>query len=145
MSDELPPHAKADAAACPGLRWGLFAFGWLNVALGTVGLFLPLMPTTVFLLIALWSFSKCSLRFHRWLYEHPLLGRTLRDWHRHRVIPLKAKIPALAMLGASLIYVVFFVEGHWSLPVLAAALLTGVAAFIVTRPSRAPSGEAAAL
>ena len=57
------------ASRC-GLRYLLIGFGWFNVALGAIGVVVPGMPTTVFLLIALWAFSKSSERFRTWLYEH---------------------------------------------------------------------------
>ncbi len=122
---------------CKPVRYGLIAIGWLNVALGVIGLFLPVMPTTIFLLIALWAFSKSSVRFHRWLYNHPTLGVAIRDWHAHRVIPVKAKILAIAVMSASLAYVTLFVAQGWLLPLALAAGLGAVAAFILTRPSRA--------
>jgi uncharacterized membrane protein YbaN (DUF454 family) len=106
-----------------------------------LGMFLPVMPTTVFLLIALWAFSRSSRRFHHWLYTHPTLGRTLRDWHSHRVIPLGVKILAVSMMTVSLSYVTL-AEG-WALPLLLGAVLGGVSAFILSRPSRPLSLEAA--
>ncbi len=127
------------STVCQPVRYGLIAFGWLNVALGVIGLFLPVMPTTIFLLIALWAFSKSSTRFHSWLYTHPTLGVTIRDWHAHRVIPVKAKILAIAVMSASLAYVTLFVAQGWLLPLALAAGLGAVATFILTRPSRAAS------
>ena len=100
----------------PALRPFLIAFGWLNVGLGVIGALLPVMPTTVFLLLALRAFSKSSRRFHRWLYTHPTLGRTLRDWHEHRVIPTPAKVLALTMMAASLTYVSVDLAQSWTLP-----------------------------
>ncbi len=126
---------------CLPVRVGLIAFGALNVALGALGLVLPVMPTTVFLLIALWAFSKSSVRFHRWLYEHPILGRTIRDWHAHRVIAMRAKVLAVATMTASLVYVTLFVAESWPLPLAIAAVLAAVGAYIVTRPSRQPDGQ----
>ncbi len=134
-----PGAAHDDPAVCRPVRYGLLAFGWLNVGLGALGLVLPVMPTTVFLLIALWAFSKCSLRFYRWLYAHPLLGRTVRDWHEHRAIPARAKVLALATMTASLAYVTLFVAEGWALPLALATVLCAVAGFIVSRPSRAVS------
>lgn len=119
----------------PALRPLLLAFGWLNVGLGVIGAVLPVMPTTVFLLLALWAFSRSSRRFHRWLYSHPTLGRTLRDWHEHRVIPTRAKVLALTTMAASLTYVTLTVAQSWTLPAALACVLGAIALFIVTRPS----------
>ncbi len=124
---------------CRPVRYGLIAFGWLNVALGVIGLFLPVMPTTIFLLIALWAFSKSSTRYHSWLFNHPTLGVTIRDWHAHRMIPVKAKILAILVMSASLTYVTLFVAQGWLLPLGLATGLGAVATFILTRPSRATS------
>lgn len=129
--------AATPPTVCAPIRHALLALGWTCVGLGVAGMFLPVMPTTVFLLIAAWAFSKCSLRFHRWLYEHPRLGRPVRDWHEHRVIPPRAKALAVSMMTASLLFVTLFVAEDWVLPVCLAAILGAVAAFILTRPSRA--------
>ncbi len=139
----MDPKEKQDEPRtdppCRAVRWGLIAFGGLNVGLGVVGMLLPVMPTTVFLLIALWAFSKSSLRFHRWLYEHPTLGRTLRAWHAHGVIPPGAKALAVASMAASLSYVTLFVAEGWSLPIALALIFSSVIGFILSRPSAAPA------
>lgn len=124
--------------ACTSVRYGLVAFGWLNVGLGVAGLLLPVVPTTIFLILALWAFSKSWVRFHDWLYSHPRLGRSLRAWHRERIIPLPAKCLALGMMGASLLYVTLFVAEGWALPLGLGLGLGAVAAYIVTRPHRRP-------
>lgn len=80
----------------------LLAFGFLNVGLGMIGAILPIMPTTVFLLIALWAFSKSSPRFHAWLFHHPRFGPTLQAWQRERAIPTPAKVLALTMMAVSI-------------------------------------------
>jgi uncharacterized membrane protein YbaN (DUF454 family) len=140
MTDETQDANTApDGLACPGVRQGLMVFGWVNVGLGVAGLFLPVMPTTVFLLIAAWAFSRSSVRFHRWLYNHPRLGRSIRAWHQHRVIPLRAKVLAVAMMATSVAILALFVAEHWALPVGVGALLAVIAAYIVTRPSVAPA------
>ena len=118
------------------LRYALLAFGWLMVALGAVGILLPGFPGTVFLLIALWAFSKSSERFHSWLYDHKLLGPPIRNWHQHRVIPASAKIAAVATMAASFAWVAVWVAESWMLPAALAACLIPVAGFILTRPIR---------
>ena len=136
-----PQHASIEVPesrilSCPGVRHGLFAFGGLNVIAGVAVLFLPVQPSTVFFLIALWAFSKSSARFHTWLYTHPRLGRPLRDWHAHRVIPLRAKVLAVTMMGASLLFVTTYVAEDWVLPAGLGAGLAAIAAYILTRPHR---------
>ena len=133
----LSPDEK-DIVVCAPARTGLLLLGWFNIGLGVLGTVLPVMPTTVFLLIALWAFSKSSLRFHRWLYEHPSLGRTIREWHEHRVIPVRAKMMAVGMMTSSLIYVTLYVADGWALPLVLAMALGAVAIFILSRSSRVP-------
>jgi hypothetical protein len=116
------------------------AFGWLNVALGVIGLMVPVMPTTIFLIIALWAFSRCSVRFHQWLYTHPALGRGLREWHANGVIPTRAKCLAVGMMGLSLVYVTAFIADGWPLPLAVAAVLAAVSGFILSRPGRVANG-----
>ena len=124
-----------DRLVCPPARYLLMALGWFNVGLGVIGIFLPLMPTTVFLLIALWLFSKSSVRFQRWLYDHPKLGTTLRAWHAHGAIPNSAKLAALVMMSASWLIVTFVVADGWLLPAGLALLLAPIGAFIASRPA----------
>ncbi len=117
------------------LRWLFFAFGWLNIGLGTIGIFVPGLPTTVFLIAAFWAFSKSSDRFHKWLWNHPRFGEPLRNWHEHRVIPVKAKVMAVFMMSTSFAYLTFFVAESWVLPMVMAALMGPPALYVVTRNS----------
>lgn len=117
-------------------RVSFLALGWLCVMLGAIGVVLPVMPTTIFLLIALWAFAKSSPRLHSWLLENPYYGPYIRDWQAHRIIPLRAKCTALAMMGASL--GILFWGTATPLPVTAsvAMVLFPVSIFIVTQKSR---------
>ncbi len=135
--DTTEPISVGVATLAPvPLRYVLIAFGWANVGIGIVGIFVPGLPTTIFLLVALWAFSRSSHRFNSWLYNHPRLGPLLRDWHAERVIPVRAKCLALGLMAISLGVAIVLVDG-WGLPVALAAILGAVATFIVTRPSRA--------
>jgi uncharacterized membrane protein YbaN (DUF454 family) len=135
------PVQPAARLSCPGVRQALLVLGWACVALGVAGLFLPVMPTTVFLLVAAWAFSRSSHRFHRWLFDHPRLGRTVRAWHEHRVIPVRAKLLAVSMMAASVAVLALFVAAHWALPVAVGALLAGIAGYILSRPSAVPAEQ----
>lgn len=114
------------------------AFGWTCVGLGLVGLVLPVMPTTPFLLVAAWAFARSSERFHDWLVEHPRLGPPVRAWRHHGVVPTRAKVLALSTMCLSLAYVTLFVARDWVLPVVAATPMALTALWLVTRPGRAP-------
>ncbi len=80
------------------------AAGVLALLLGILGLFLPLLPTTPFLLLASWCFARGSDRLHRWLLSHRVFGEYLRNFEAGRGIPLKAKILATVMLWSSLLW-----------------------------------------
>ena len=139
-STEIQPDNMANCTA----RWGLLAFAWLNVGLGMIGVVVPGMPTTIFLIIAVWAFSKCSIRFQRWLWNHPKFGSSIRAWHQHRVIPVKAKIMAASMMAVSLIIVTVFFADSWVFPAVLAAILVPVLGYIVSRASVAPPATDAA-
>ena len=111
------------------------AIGSIAVALGIAGVFLPLLPTTPFLLVAAWAFARSSPRLEAWLVEHPRLGPPLIAWREKRAIPARAKVVAILAMAASLAYML------WSptIPVIgkaaAALVLAASATFILTRPS----------
>ncbi len=142
MKPDHSAESQPDPLAHPSLRWGLMAFGWLNVGLGMIGVVVPGMPTTVFLIIAAWAFSKSSRRFHSWLWNHPRFGASIRSWHNHQVIPVKAKVLASTMMIASFIFVTIFVAESWELPALLAVIMVPACAYIVTRDSVPPLGGA---
>jgi uncharacterized membrane protein YbaN (DUF454 family) len=115
-----------------------FLLGCCFFCLGAVGTVVPGLPTTPFMLLALWAFSKSSQRLHDWLYSHPVFGPPLQQWRSHRVIPGKAKLLAVATMVASFIYLAFFtVINAWIKVLIALVMLYG-AAFILNKPSRAP-------
>ena len=96
--------------------------GVIALLLAILGLFLPLLPTTPFLLLASWCFARGSRRLHGWLLSHRVFGEYLRNFEAGRGIPLKAKIVATLMLWGSLVMAMRRFEG-WILPALLA--LTG--------------------
>ncbi|MDV7340409.1 YbaN family protein [Terasakiella sp. A23] len=115
------------------------SLGWVFTALGFLGAFLPVMPTTPFLLVAVWAFSKSSPRLKRWLYTHPKFGEHIRNWFDHGAVSKKAKIAAVSLMGISLGFSILLSENIY-VPISLAVIMVATATFILTRPS--PSGVA---
>lgn len=115
------------------------ALGWLAVALAAIGAVLPLLPTTPFLLVAVWAFGKSSERWRQWIYAQPTFGPLVIAWERHGVIPLWGKAAAVGAMSASFGFLAY--SGRlpaWGLA-LVALTLVAVASFILTRPGRPPA------
>ena len=81
----------------------LFAGGWILTAIGVIGLILPLMPGTIFLIAAAWCFSQSSPRFEAWLVGHPRLGPQVRRWRETGSIARKVKYIACASMALSFV------------------------------------------
>ncbi|MGL6419722.1 YbaN family protein [Aeromonas allosaccharophila] len=79
-------------------RWCLMALGWLAFATGIVGIVLPLLPTTPFMLLAAALFARSSPRFHRWLLTHPWFGPPIVDWQQYRGIRRQARRRAIIFI-----------------------------------------------
>ncbi|NQV60805.1 MAG: YbaN family protein [Alphaproteobacteria bacterium] len=116
------------------MRRLMLALGLVCTALGIIGIILPIMPGTVFLLIAAWAFSRSSERLHLWLFQHPRFGRTIREWHLYGVIPARAKVLAITMMAGSFAYVAMTLNDNWIIPALVGGTLVPVAIWIASRP-----------
>lgn len=111
----------------PWLRAALVMMGTFFVALGVIGAFLPLMPTTIFIILAAACYARASPRFYRWLLHHPWFGESLRAWRRHRSMPRYAKRTAFIMIGVTFSISIAVVPPIW-----VKGLLLAIAAAIVT-------------
>lgn len=118
-----------------------FALGWLFFAVGFVGVFVPVLPTTPLMILALWCFSRSSDRFHNWLYTHKLFGPPLQQWEEYGVIPRVAKYVAVLFMSASLVYLYgFLITPVWVKAVMSATIAFGFW-FILSKPSFPPETE----
>ena len=95
------------------LRYLLFACGCVSVLLGVIGIFLPVLPTTPFLLLAAACFARSSKRFYLWLVLHPKLGPWVRDYLDGQGLPLKGKIWAIALMWISISFSIWLVPLPW--------------------------------
>lgn len=112
-----------------------FVLAWISFVVGIIGAFLPILPTTPFLILSAYLFSKSSPRFHKWIMELPVAGDAVRDWQVNRVIKPRAKILCTLMILVSL--VVILVNGKIVLPVkiIVPVILISVWSFVITRKS----------
>ncbi len=108
------------------VRYLLQGGGWLSVALGVIGIFLPVLPTTPFLLLAAACFARSSPRFYHWLVDHPRLGPWIRDYLEGNGIPLKGKIYAIGLMWVSIGFSCWLVPLIWArgFMLLSAVLVT---------------------
>ncbi len=118
----------------PVRRHLLRLVGSASIAAAVAGVFLPLLPTTPFLLVAAWCFARSSPRLDAWLRAHPRFGPLIRDWEERGAVPAKAKALAVTGMSASLA-VMWFVDVRPAVLAVAAAFLAAVAAWLLSRPS----------
>src|SRR3990172_5011634 len=85
-----------------GVRMLFIALGTLFVALGILGAFLPVLPTTPFLLLAAACYARGSERFYNALLNSRMLGPLILEWRRHHSIPFRVKLTAIALMAATL-------------------------------------------
>ncbi len=113
--------------------------GLTSTACGIAGVVLPLVPTTPFLLLAVYSFARSSPRLHTWLVTHPRFGPSILNWQQHGAISRRNKLMAAGVMVATL---AISVALGVSVMILAiqAFVLGGVAMFVLSRPS-GPQGQ----
>ena len=110
------------------------AVGIIAVGLGAIGVFLPLLPTTPFVLLAAFAFARSSPRLHNWLLEHRFFGPLIENWRKYGAIGPAAKIAGVLSLLAVILLSVLFHAPAYVLAIQGVVLgLSGT--FILTRPS----------
>ncbi|RXF75030.1 YbaN family protein [Hansschlegelia zhihuaiae] len=130
-----PPDRDRDARPSSVVRLGWLAAGWLLVGLGVAGLILPVMPGTVFLILAAACFARGSPRLETWLLEHPRLGPTVKAWRSDGAIPLRGKIAAFAGMSFSAVLIMLSTAPPIAVGATLALIVIG-AMYVGTRPSR---------
>ncbi len=125
------------------LRWLLLGLAILCLGLGVIGLFLPVLPTVPFLLVAAWAAARSSPRLLAWLEEHPHFGESLRDWRRGGVVRRRAKWTATVVMSASAVSLLVFVKIRWA-ALLAIACMAAVLVWLWLRPEASPTTQGSA-
>ena len=121
-------------------RMILISLGWLCVSLGFIGIFVPGIPTTIFLIIALWAFTKRSKKLRNWLLNHKRFGPILNNWQQHKVVPRRAKILMVALMTLASILFYYSLQNLY-LTIGLVIILVLVAIYVISLPSKIPENS----
>ena len=107
------------------MRHLLIFIAFISLALATIGIFLPVLPTTPFLLLAAWLFARSSPRLHTWLLNHKTLGPYIKAFQEEKVLPLHVKIVSITTLWITLLISIFLLKEKCHLQAL--LIIIGIA------------------
>ncbi|MBN1634043.1 MAG: YbaN family protein [Ignavibacteria bacterium] len=114
------------------LKRGLFiTIGFIMVGIGTLGIFLPVLPSTVFFLMAAYLFARSSEKFYIWLHENKLFGRQLKNYREGRGMSIKTKVVLIVLLWISILISVLFAVENYVLKFILIVILFGVTVYLV--------------
>ena len=114
------------------MKFLLAALGLLSLGLGILGIFLPVLPTTPFLLLASFLFLKSSKSLYDWLMNHPKLGPYISNFLVHKAIPLRVKIVSVSLVWITLLYCALMVAEHWAFRTLFIVIAAAVSVHILS-------------
>ena len=106
--------------------------GTVSLALGIIGIFLPLLPTTPFLLLTATLYFRGSPRLYQWLLNHKCLGPYIRSFRENKAIPLRAKIISISLMWITMLYCVFFIIPYIWVKVILLIIAAGVTYHILS-------------
>lgn len=112
----------------------LWLAGAVALALGVIGIFLPVLPTTPFVLLAAACWAKASPRFHRWLHAHHYFGPMVQNWEARRAVPKKAKYLAFSMMTFSCLLLLWRFPAQWWIAAVSALFCFSVAVWMWRLP-----------
>jgi uncharacterized protein len=124
-----PPRSRA-------MRIALWWAGALSLVLGILGIFLPVLPTTPFILLTAACWARASPRLHRRLLAHPRFGPMIDNWERYRSVPRKVKLTSIGLLSLSISFSIYMLRGKLWLQLLLAAFAVSVAVWMWRLPTQ---------
>lgn len=110
-------------------KYTFIMFGCISIILGVVGIFLPLLPTTPFLLLAAYFFTRSSERLHHWLIQHKTFGKYIYNYQTYRAMDRKTKRAAVLSMWCSLFFSMIWLS-DWYLRLLLIVIGIGVTLYI---------------
>jgi uncharacterized protein len=126
---------KIQISQKPIVRWTLLIAGTILVGIGILGIFLPLLPTTVFFLMAAWCYARSSVRFYNWLHQNKYFGRYIKNYRTGKGITRSSKISTIAILWVSILYSLFFATEILFVRLILFVIAIGVTIHIVVIPT----------
>lgn len=123
--------------ASPAVRWLLWILGSIALLLGLLGVFLPVLPTTPFILLAAACYARASERFHGWLLAHRTFGPTIRNWEQYGSVAPRTKKVAITMMTLSIAVSIWVVRDHLWLQAMLAAVAVSVGVWMWRLPEHA--------
>ena len=147
-ADQAPPDTALATAAQPAycpirsplLRWVLLLCAVISLGMGVVGIFVPGLPTTVFVLIAGACAARSSPRLHAWLWRHPLFGSMLRNWAAGGFVSRRAKYSASATMAVCAIIMLLVPAPNWA-KAMSISCMACVLIWLWSRPEPPSSAE----
>lgn len=116
------------------VRWLLLGLAVVSLAVGIVGIFVPGLPTAVFVLISAWCADRASPRFHAWLLGNRIFGPIIRDWQDGGRVSRRAKRAAALWMSVSAVVLLVFAEPFWA--AVAIGTMAGVLTWLWRRPEK---------
>lgn len=113
------------------IRYVYVVLGILFCVLGVIGIFVPLLPTTPFLLLSAALFFRSSPRLYHLLLNHPQLGPYIRNFREHKAISLRIKIISVSLVWLTILHAVFFLLDYWILEILLLILAVCITVYIL--------------
>lgn len=113
-------------------KLSLIIIGSIFVILGTLGIFLPLLPTTPFLLLAAACYLKSSEKLHDWLLNHKLLGKFISNYIKYKAISIRSKVVSITLLWLTIGYSILFVASLFYVRIILLVIAIGVSIHLLS-------------
>ena len=114
------------------LKWILIIAGTFFLGLGIIGIFLPILPTTPFLLLAAACYARSSKKFYDWLLNNKLIGAYIKNYREGKGVPLKVKIFTISLLWITILFSVYFIINIVWIRIILLIIAVGVTTHIFT-------------